>query len=113
MTDSRHYDQNELCGTKCCIAGHVVKLKRPALWEQALKEARREGDGFPTRPTFREMWRTAKSSLRITQQQAESLCGYSRHWPHEFRIRYDMATTGRERAKVGHDRIMAFIKDKD
>ena len=98
LAEPKNYDQNNLCGTACCIAGHAVAIAKPKTWSRLNKE----DDGAL-------MADTAKSLLGLDNEQYYRICNYAHSWPEPFDTKFGCATTSKQRAKIAAKRIDHFI----
>lgn len=88
------------CGTAACIAGWAVLL----------------GDGITGKQlndlNSNQIWERAEKLLGITPVEADGLF-YEANWPLPYRDRYDDATSQKELAEVGAERIDHFIEHRE
>jgi len=99
--------ENGDCGTILCFAGwYACLFETPEQYLAIVKAGVQQG-GFEDN-TFLI---NARNGLGLDRRQARALFGHPDEWPYEFKIRYNKAKTPKGRAKAGHDRIMAFIKE--
>lgn len=113
-----HYSNVPPCRTAGCIAGTACILTGD-IQPKKLKgiKALLNGDygyiDFPLSTPFR-----ARRALGLTKEQADRLFLLStmsrsgNSWPDNFELRFNAATTSRQRAKVAVARIDHFIKTK-
>lgn len=93
------YNQRELCGTACCVAGTAALIARKVTRAQLVKP------GLGTRSS---VWNAAQSALRLDDNQAGNL--FAMNWEGRFYLSAYM--TPEERSRIAVKRINHFIKTR-
>ncbi len=96
------YNQDNLCGTCSCIAGH-------ALWIHDRKPPPLPRDAFMVEDHQKKLARAFKL-LGLTRRQWWVTCFAPCRWPAPYWDRYFLSTSDQQRAQVAHDRIMHLIE---
>jgi len=110
LSDPREYDQGsymanlrsevtgEVCGTRCCIAGHALKANG------VIVENMNDWDSIHTK---------AKNILGLDEYQAKRLFdGGAAGWPQEYWQRFHDAEVTSEQAEVAADLLDAIADGK-
>ena len=90
-----NYNQNQFCGTVCCIAGHVALMTGI--------------DIDPYKDYFSSL-RKIQQLLELTNKQWGDLCLFAFYWPKEFADKWENTVEPAGRAQVAYDRIMHMIR---
>ena len=101
LADPSRYDQETICASKCCIAGHAVAIAAPEAWRSFIELGTSIGGPL--------IAKKAKQLLGLSDARYERLCGYSSQWPKTFANKYEGSRNDRERAQIGAARIVHFI----
>lgn len=103
LADPKTYDQENWCGTACCIAGHAVAIAQPSLYLGA-----RDGMGGGAAIVYD----AANLALDLYGYEFDKLCASGDNWPEPFASEYceaDAAGDAGQRAAVAARRIDHFI----
>lgn len=106
------YDQDNFCGTACCIAGHALLLTEtvdmaPVSQLFPTKHGQPLWDANGIRTTW---YGLAAEVVGMSQDSAGILFCPADRWPLPFRMQYELARGGKARACVAVRRIEHFIK---
>jgi hypothetical protein len=116
LNNPAKYNQENYCGTSCCIAGHAMLIAKPDLEIDGIKVQNITEHNFNDMAWQKqqEFLNEAQKLLDINDSQWENLCNtFGDNWPFPFREKLQAAKTKKCRAKVAYERIMHFIETGD